>query len=125
MAWRKTHILRIPRRYLLLAGESLLLGFLILGVDVRRNHPVWEVNAPAAISFHDLRLIIHALGGEYGIEGYCLLWNKTHCTYIWYGSDSLSIPFHIYTVIACANCFLFTGVFLVIGFIKRKRPAAP
>ena len=125
MAWRETHILRIPRRYLLLAGESLMLGLFVLGADVVFNSPPDRWDRIVGNSIVEHNWTISGPGGGYGLIGLYQHANQSHFTVIVYPGKWNVINFSIYTVIACANCLFIAAFFLVLGIIKRKRPAVP
>ena len=132
---RAVNFIRTAPRYLLLAGLALVLGFLILGGDVVFNKP--DKDMQITIRFKqketgqtsdypngpwvDQQWAFRAFGGVYGLFGFTQSHSTRRSTEIWFGSNNHRVSLCIYTIFGSANCFLFAGVILVAGLVRRKR----
>ena len=102
-----------------------MLGLFVLGADVVFNPPPARWDGISGNTIVEHSWTISGPGGEYGLIDHYQNANQSHITVIVLPYKWNEINFSIYTVIACANCFFIAAFFLVLGIIKRKRPAVP
>ena len=118
---RAVNFIRTAPRYLRLAELALVLGFLILGADALLNNRKAVTNVLLSKPDRVHTWTFSGPGGWYGLVDYFESDSGLHTTNILLGPRRYYIQFSIYAVVGAGNCFLFAGVFLVAGLVRRKR----